>query len=445
LYAFAAFCLAFAVLYGSEDSSDQNMYWPQWRGPEGNGVAPQGDPPTEWTEEKNVRWKIEIPGEGHASPVVWGDKVYILTAIETDQAADPGEGESGDDEVPSWGRRMGIKKPSKVYEFVIMAIDRKSGKTAWKRTACKELPHEGKHRDGSWASNSPVTDGERVYAFFGSRGLFCYDMDGKPLWEKKLGRMKTKMSFGEGSSPALYNNTIVINWDHEGQSFIIALDKKTGEELWKKDRDEDTTWATPLVVMHKKKPQVITNGSTRIRSYDLATGKLIWECGGMTRNAVPCPVSQDGVVFVMSGFRGSALLAIRLDKASGDITGSDAVEWRHGEGTPYVPSPLLYEDTMYFLQSNNGILSCFDAKTGKANYAQRKLEEVKGVYASPVGADGRVYLAGRNGVVLTIRHGLKYELLATNLLDDSFSASPAIVDQELYLRGHKHLYCIARD
>ena len=446
-YAFVlvGLCLLTAGSWGGESPSDFSKNWPQWRGPEGTGIAPYGDPPVEWAEDKNVRWKIEIPGEGHASPIVWGEKIFILTAIETEKAGESKK-EAEDEDPSSRGRRrMGIKKPTKIHEFVLLAIDRKSGKVLWRKTVCEELPHEGKHRDGSWASNSPVTDGERVYAHYGSRGLYCFDMEGKPLWKRNLGKMKIKMSFGEGSSPVLHGDKLIINWDHEGQSFITALDKKTGKDLWKVDRDEDTTWATPLVVEYEGKPQVITNGTTRVRSYDLATGKLIWECGGMTRNAIPSPVSQDGMVIVMTGFRGSSLLAIRLAEASEDITGSEAIAWKHDKDTPYVPSTLLYGDTLFFLQANNGILSCFNTRTGEANYTRQKLEGVKGIYASPVGAKDRVYLTGRNGVVLAIKRGPKYEVLATNVLDDSFSASPAIVDKEMVLRGHKYLYCIARD
>jgi len=249
--------------------------------------------------------------------------------------------------------------------------------------------------------------------------------------------------FGEGSSPVLHGNTIVIVQDHEGDSFISALDKRTGELLWKTARDERTTWFSPIVVVHDGKPQVITAGTNRIRSYDLATGKLLWDGDGLTRNAIPSPVASDGFVYLTSGFRGSALQAVHLAAATGDITASDAVVWEHNRDTPYVPSPLLYKDTLYFLKQNDGILSAFNTKTGEAYYGPERLQGISGVYASIVGAADRVYIAGRNGTVNVIQYGPSFKILAENILDESFNASPAIAGSELYLRGAKYLYCIA--
>ena len=269
-------------------------------------------------------------------------------------------------------------------------------------------------------------------------------MDGELKWQKDLGDMATRNNFGEGSSPALYGDALVLNWDHEGQSFITVLDKKTGEERWRAERDERTSWSTPLVVEVNGRAQVVTNATNRVRGYDLESGQVIWECGGMTVNTIPSPVAAGNLLYVMSGFRGNALLAIRLSEAKGDITGTDAVVWSHDKDTPYVPSPLLYGDTLYFLKHNRGILSSFDATTGEKHYVQR-LEDVEGMYASPVGAIDRVYLVGRNGISLVIKHGAEYEVLSRNALDESFSASPAIVDDELYLRGQSTLYCIAQD
>ena len=426
----------------AELPSDFERYWPQWRGPYATGVAPYGDPPLEWHENKNLRWKIEIPGRGHASPIVWGDRIFVLTAIETDKQVEPQK----EAEAQKRNRRgPPTVNTTSVHKFAIFAIARSDGTILWQRTAAEELPHESTHPTGSWASNSAVTDGEHVYAYFGSRGLYCFDMHGNLKWQKDLGDMTIKLGFGEGSSPVLYGDKIFVNWDHEGQSFIIALDKKTGKEDWKVERAEQTSWSTPIVVEHNGKPQVIVSATKRIRSYDLATGELIWECGGMTRNAIPSPVAADGMVYVTSGFRGNALLAIRISGANGDITDSEAVVWSHDKDTPYAPSPLLYRDTLYFLKRNKGILSCFNARTGEENYSQQRLEGIEGVFASPVGARDRVYLTGRNGTTLVIKHGPKYEVLATNALDDSFTASPAIVDNEIYLRGHKSLYCIAQN
>ncbi len=445
-------------------AGDAERYWPQWRGPTATGVAPYGKPPVEWSETRNVRWKVEIPGRGNATPIVWGDRVYVQTAVKTDEMVEPKKsverprGErprrperdrTGRDrpgrEGPGRdrpGRRghnwMGSVQPTHIYEFTILALDRRTGEIVWQKALTKKLPHEGGHKDGSQASNSPVTDGEHLIAHFGSRGLYGLDMYGNVLWQKDLGEMQTRMGFGEGSSPALYGDTVVVNWDHEGQSFIVALDKRTGEKLWKVDRDEHTSWATPVVVVVDGKPQVMTSATGLIRSYDLSTGELIWQCGGMTMNVIPSLVYDKGLVCAMSGFRGNALVAIRLAGAKGDISDSPAVVWRYDKkGTPYVPSPLLYGGALYFLDNNRAILSCLDAKTGKQHYTKQRLEGLHGVFASPVGAADRVYIVGRGGKTAVVRHDTKFELLATNTLEDSFSASPAIVDGEIYLRGLK--------
>ncbi len=441
---FICFCAITTFMWGTDALSETDRYWHQWRGPEASGVAPDADPPIEWSETKNVRWKIEIPGQGHATPIVWDNTVFVTSAVETNKQIElePIEEEPR----RRRGRRGGrSNRPSTVHKFVLFAINRTDGTIRWQQTAREEVPHEGTHQTGSWAANSPVTDGEHVYAYFGSRGLYCYDMQGNLQWAKDLGNMSTRRGFGEGSSPVLYGDTIVINWDHEGDSFIVALDKRTGAVLWKVDRDESTSWATPIVVEHNGTPQVIVNATNRTRSYDLATGKTLWECGGMTANTIPSPVTANGIVYVTSGFRGNALQAIRLADAEGDITGAAAVVWDYGRDTPYVPSPLLYGDTLYFLKHNRGVLSAFNASTGEAYYGPERLEGISDVYASPVGAGDRIYVVDRDGAALVIKHGSTFEVLAENLLDDGFSASPAIVGKEMFLRGNRSLYCIASD
>ena len=436
------FSVITTFLWVTDALSDAEKYWHQWRGPQASGVAPHGDPPIEWSENKNIRWKTEIPGQGHATPIVWDDIVFVTSAVETNKQI-----ELAPIEEPRRrrGRHGRSAAPSSVHQFVIFAINRSDGSIRWQQVAREEVPHEGTHQTGSWAANSPITDGEHVYAYFGSRGLYCYDMGGNLQWEKDLGDMTTRRSFGEGSSPALYGDVIVVNWDHEGDSFIVALDKRTGEELWKVDRDESTSWATPIVVEHNGTPQVIVNATNRTRGYDLATGKVLWECGGMTANTIPSPVTANGIVYVTSGFRGNALQAIRLDDAKGDITGAAAIVWDYDRDTPYVPSPLLYGDMLYFLKHNRGMLSAFNASTGEAYYGPERLEGISDVYASPVGAGDRIYISDRDGVTLVLKHGSTLEVLAENILDDGFNASPAIVGKEIFLRGNKSLYCIASD
>ncbi len=335
--------------------------------------------------------------------------------------------------------------PTGAMEFAILALSRDDGSVLWQRTARQEMPHEGAHPNGSWASNSAVTDGVHVYAFFGSRGLYCYDIDGNLKWEKDLGDMTIRLGFGEGASPVLSGDKLIVNWDHEGQSFIVALDKRTGEEIWRSQRDELTSWTTPIVVEHDGRYQVITSATNRVRSYDLDTGELIWEGSGVTMNAIPSPVAADGFVYLTSGFMGNALRAIRLAAASGDISRSDAVVWEYDRDTPYVPSPLLYGDNLYILKSNSAILTSVDVRSGEVNYGPLRLAGLAEVFASPVGAAGRVYIVGRDGSTLVIRDGSEFEVLARNSLDDGFDASPAIVDQEIYLRGFRFLYRISEN
>ncbi len=267
-------------------------------------------------------------------------------------------------------------------------------------------------------------------------------MDGRLIWQKDLGRKTMRNEFGEGSTPALYGNRLVVVWDHQGKSFIVTLDKHTGAEIWRAERKEIDSWATPLIVEHDGRAQVITSGMNKLRSYDLETGTIVWESPGVTMNPIPSPVYADGMVFVTSGFRGNNLKAIRLADAHGDITGTSAIAWTLTRDTPYVPSPLLYDGVLYLLKSNAGILSVFDAKTGEPHYRGQRLAGLDEVFSSPVGAQGRVYITGRDGTTLVIRNGPTFEVLAKNTLDDGIDASPALVDDEIYMRSYKYLYAI---
>ena len=436
----AGLTLATAPAIGGQDTGGQGQGWLQWRGPLGTGEAPAANPPVEWSESQNIRWKVEIPGHGSATPLVWRDRVFVVTAIPV--------GESGTRDGFFQGlvrRFVGTVGATETHRYVVLAIDRRDGRVLWERVAREEAPHEGRHRTGSWASPSAVTDGDVLCAFFGSRGLYCYDMEGRLLWDHDFGDMNIRLGFGEGASPALHGNTIVVNWDHEDQSFIVALDKRTGEERWRTERDEGTSWATPLIVEHEGRAQVVTSATSRVRSYDLETGELLWDGVGVTSNAIPSPVAADGLVYLTSGYRGSQLYAIQLDTAKGDITGTSAVVWSLDKDTPYVPSPLLHDGVLYVIKSNNGILSTYDAPTGRPLYGPERLPGIRSVYASPVAAGGRVYIPSRDGTTLVIAAGPTFEVLAANMLEDGFDASPAVADGEIYLRGQRYLYCIAVD
>jgi len=393
--------------------------WPTWRGPDSTGAARSANPPVKWSETENIKWKVEVPGHGLSTPVIWADKIFFLTAYES--------GSSG------------------AYKFDFVCMDRNTGNIIWQKTAREEIPHEKHHDTGSFSSSSTVTDGKYVWASFGSRGVYCYDMDGNEVWNKDLGKMRIARGYGEGSSAALAGDALIVVMDHEDASAIYALNKTNGDIIWKKDRDEGSTWATPLPVEVNGKTQIVTNATKLIRSYDLETGDLLWQCSGQTSHVIPSPVTGFGLVYCISGAGGNKLQVIKpsTDK-TGDITGTDAIVWEANSDTPYVPSPLFYGDKIYFLSNNNGILSCYQAQDGKPNYVAQKLEGVGGFYASPVGAGNKVYLASQNGMTLVIKHSDTYELLATNKLEDQFDASPAVVGDELFLKGKKYLYCITQ-
>ena len=431
--------LALALLslpaIGEGKGTDPLDHWPQWRGPLGTGVAPRGDPPVVWGEDRNVRWKTALPGQGHSTPVVWGDRVFVTTAVALGEVLEHTgrQAEGAHDNVP----------PSRRQRFAVLALDRSDGKILWETTVHRGRPHESMHATASRASASPVTDGEHLIASFGSAGVYGLDLEGKLLWQTDLGDMQTKHGHGEGSSPALHGDTLIVNWDHEGKSFVAALDKRSGKQLWKTARDEGTSWSTPLIVVHDGKPQVIVSATRRVRAYDLADGDLLWECGGLSGNVVASPVAGDGYVYVTNSYETRNMLAIRLEGAKGDITGTDSVAWIRNRDTPYVPSPLLYGDTLCFLKHYQGILTCVHAGTGKPLFGPQRLDGIGNVYASLVGAAGRIYITDLSGTTAVLERGPELKLLARNRLADSFSASPVVVGNELFLRGERNLYCVA--
>jgi len=304
------------------------------------------------------------------------------------------------------------------------------------------LPHGHTHEFGSWASNSPVTDGERIYAYFGSMGLYCLDFSGNLIWERDFGEMTKRNSFGEGSSPCLYKDKLIILRDHEGQSMLHVLNKDNGETIWETEREEPSSWSSPSVIEFNGYRHLITCAANKILSYDLDTGKVLWEGSGLTLNVIPSPVFADGIIYVMSGFRGSAMLAIDLSLASGDISGTPAELWSYDKNTPYTPNPVLVDGKLYFLRANNGFLSCFNAADGTPFYEAEKLDGIGNLFTSPVAAGGRLYVVGTKGTTCVVKLGEAFQVLSTSTLDDSFVASPVVLGDELFLRGYKSLYCI---
>ena len=417
----------------AQDAAD---FWPQFRGPLGTGEAPKADPPIEWSEDKNVRWKIELPGRGHATPVLWGDRLFVATAIPIGPkfAGKPDTDPGAHDNL----------RVTQKHRFTVMAIARKDGSVLWQENVAEIVPHEGGHNTGSLASGSPVCDDTHVFAYFGSHGLFCLTHDGEIVWQIDLGDMHSKHNHGEGASPALHGDTLVVNWDHEGESFVVAFDKATGRERWRRPRQEVTSWSTPLVIEHKGQAQVIVAGTNRIRAYNLENGSVIWNCGGLSNNVCATPIYSDGIILAGSSYDTRNFMAIRVDGAKGDITGTDKVLWSTSQGPPYVPSPLAYDGAVYFLRHYQGVIRRMQIDNGANVPGAFRLPSIRDVYSSPVAAAKRVYVTDLQGTTMVMDSTAKPKLLARNRLEDSFSATAVVAGEELYLRGKRFLYCIAK-
>ncbi|MGL5097007.1 MAG: PQQ-binding-like beta-propeller repeat protein, partial [Planctomycetia bacterium] len=293
--------------------SARDAHWPQWRGPQADGTAPTADPPLVWSEQQNVRWKVALPGRGSSSPIVWGDKVFVAAAAPTDK-----KGPSTD--TPQGSKRFEKKTEASdvVHEFIVLCLDKNTGKELWRDLAAERVPHEGHHPSHSYCGGSPATDGERLYVSFGSSGTFCYDLDGKRLWKREFGLLNTRLGWGEAVTPVVAGDALLINWDQEADSKLVCLDAKTGATRWEVPRDEKSTWTTPLVVEVDGVLQVVMNGATRIRGYNLADGSVVWQCAGMTMNPIPSPVTDGETVYVVSGYKGAAARAVKLN-AKGEV------------------------------------------------------------------------------------------------------------------------------
>jgi outer membrane protein assembly factor BamB len=397
------------------DAADLDQ-WGHWRGPLGTGTSPTATPPTEFGPSNNCAWKQPIPGQGSSSPVIWEDSVFVTTAV----PVTPGGSE---------------------LDFRLFCFERATGEKRWDRSAIKAAPHEGTHSTNGYASASPCTDGRHVYAHFGSRGLFCFTMSGDLKWSRDFGDMQTRNEFGEGSSPTLVGDRIVIPWDHEGPSRLICLNALSGETIWDVPRDEPTCWATPLVVtMADGSQQVVMNGQTAARSYDLSTGRELWRCGGQTQRPVASPVAASGLVFIGSGFRGAFLGCFNLT-GQGDIEGTSHVHWTVNRDTPDIASPLLHAGRLWYYKEKTGLLTCVDAANGQPHYERQRIPGVSRTYASPVAAGGHIYLTDRSGTITVIKDGPELSVAATNDMGEGVDATPAPVGQQLFIRGERHLFC----
>jgi outer membrane protein assembly factor BamB len=416
--------------------------WPGWRGPGSLGVSTEKGIPVQWDMSKNVQWKVEVPGLGHSSPIVWGDRIFVTTAVSSDPRED------------NWqkGFFSGERKPDEAeISWQVLCFDRETGKLLWQKTAVRRKPLNARHTKNSYASQTPVTDGTYVYVFFGDQGMYCYDFQGNVIWSRELGSFTMRRGWGAASSPVLYQDLVIQTCDQEtGESFVIALDKKSGKTVWKTDRDELSSWSTPYLYLQGARPELIVNATRGIRSYDPRSGKLLWECRGpATSITVPTPTFSNGLIIVSSGFIAEQVRPITAFRpgASGDLTlkegetKSDAIVWRQMAAAPYIPSPTAYGDYVYVLL-DQGFIACYEAKTGREVYARRRIDVGANFSASPVALDGKLYCASEDGDVFVIKAGPEYELLAKNSMGESIMASPALSGGKMFIRALKHLYCI---
>jgi len=416
--------------------TDKITNWHQWRGPNADGSSPNANPPLKWDAKTNIRWKADLPGKGSSTPIIWGDRVFVTTAVKTDRVAKP-------DELPTPDPQFKLvpKPPTNFYKFIVLCFDRNTGAKLWTQVAAEKLPHEGTHETHSYAAGSPTTDGKFLYLSFGSFGTYCYDFDGNLKWTRDLGALHTRLGWGEAVTPVVDGDSLLINYDQEIDSALYCLDTASGKTKWVAKRDEKTSWNTPLVVEHAGKKQVVTSGTNRIRSYDLATGDLIWQCAGMTVNSIPSPVKVGDSVVCMSGYKGAAVVSVPL-ASKGDLGTDGKVNWRYATGTPYVPSPVLVKDRLYFTAANGEMLTVLEAKTGKPVVSQERLPQVKSFYGSPATAAGRVYFTDRSGITVVLKADDSLDVLAVNKLNEPIDASPVFVGKQLFLRGERCLYCI---
>ena len=414
--------------------------WPQWRGPDGSGISNEKNLPSEWSPTKNIKWKTSIEGRSHSSPIVWGKQVFLTTAIEGPVV--PGAKAvkhvlEGDKEFLHPDSVGADRK----HTFKVISLDRDTGKILWQATAWEGTPYDNRHRKSSYAASTPATDGKLVYAFFGTEGLYAYDYKGKLEWKAQLGNLGT-VGMGTGTSPILFENLVIVQCDEENgaASFIVAVDKKTGKEAWRTPRKVQVSWSTPLLVRTSTRAELITSGTEAVISYDPATGKELWRHKGVESNAIPSPVANNEMVYLVAGFPAKIAMAIRLGQ-NGDLTGTPNVPWKYEKGTAYVPSPILYGDYLY-LTTDRGILTCIDARTGEVKYEGGRIPIPATFTASPVAFEGKILMTSEDGDTFIVKSGPKHEILGTNSIGEPVYASPAIADGKIYIRGEKNLYCI---
>jgi outer membrane protein assembly factor BamB len=448
--AFGAAIAAAMVATARPARTVQDASWPGFRGPSASGVADGQRLPDAWdgVTGKNVRWKVAIPGLAHSSPVVWGDRVFVTSAISSRSGATFKPGLYGD------GTASEDRSP---HEWVVLALDRGTGKTLWTRTAYRGEPREKRHIKATYANATPATNGRYVVAFFGSQGLYAFDMQGKPVWQKDLGVLDVgaydlpEYEWGTASSPIIYKNLVVVQCDTQKESFLLAADLETGKTVWKTIRTELPSWGTPTVYVPQGggRAELVTNASNFIRGYDPDTGEERWRLGGSSKITAPTPVFARDLVIVASGRAPERPIFAIKPGGTGDITppsgaeSSAHVAWRKTGRGSYMPTPLIYGDIVYVL-GNAGLFDAYNLATGAEIYRQRLPDVGSGFSASPVAADGRIYLSSEDGDILAIRTGPTFELLSRNRMGEPLMSTPALAGGAMFVRGEKHLFAIGR-
>ncbi len=440
--ALSIFCLCLAA------SAARAQNWPQFRGANASGVAEGRPAPVKWDAVKaeNVRWKTPIPGLSHASPVVWGDKVFVVTAVSSEAKPEARFGLYGDVEP--------VKNDPK-HAWKVYALDKKTGKVVWERAAYEGIPKVKRHPKSSHAASTPATDGKHLVVLFGSEGLYNYDLNGKLLWKADLGVLDSGWFYDPdyqweyASSPVIWKNLIIVQADIQKGSFIAAYDLKTGKQVWKTLRgDELPGWSTPAVYEGKTRAELVTNGTKAIRGYDPQTGKELWRLTPNSEITTPTPLFAHDLIYVTSGYRPiQPIYAIRPG-ATGDITlkegkeSSEFIAWSKARGGPYMTTPIIYGDLLYTL-SNQGVVAAYNATSGERVYQQRIADRGGAFTASPVGSDGKIYLSSEDGEIFVFKAGPKHELLSVNPMGEVLMATPAISDGMLIVRGINHVFAVA--
>jgi outer membrane protein assembly factor BamB len=430
-------------LPGAASSAGQ---WPSFRGPSASGVAEGQGLPDRWdgAARQNVLWRTPIPGLAHSSPIVWGDTVFVTTAVSSrkDATFKPGlygDGDASDDR--------------SVHKWVIYAIDKRTGRVRWERVAREGAPRNKRHIKSTYASATPATDGRIVVAWFGSEGVHAFDVNGAPLWQVDFGRVDMgaydipTYEWGPASSPIIWNGLVILQCDTQADSFVLALDVETGETVWKTSRNELPSWGTPTVAETPAGPELVTNASNFIRGYDARTGRELWRLAGSSKITAPTPIFADDLIVVASGRAPERPIFVVKPGSQGDLTlardqtSSSAIAWsRPGRGS-YMPTPLAYQGLLYVL-ANNGVLDAYDLKTGKEIYRQRLPLVGSGFSASPVAADGKIYLSNEDGDMLVVRAGPTFDHIATNSIGELLMATPALSEGVMFVRGAASLFAI---